>query len=410
MTSNNFFVRGFFKGEKIMLLSIALIILVSLSLSFVFNKIKLPSLIGMLIAGIILGPFVLDVIDQRILVSGNELRQMALVVILIRAGLSLDLSDLKKIGRPAIWLSFIPALFEITAITFIAPLLFNISRLDAAILGTIVAAVSPAIIVPRMINLIHRLKGKEKKVPQLILAGASLDDVFVIIIFSSLIHLKSGEGINVLTPLMIPVSILLGSLLGVTFGLISVWFFKKFHLRDTVKVLILFSLGFLFVVLEEMLLSFIKISGLVAIMALGITLLTKYPILAKRLVNKFEKIWVIAEIMLFVLVGALLDLSMVKEAGLFAIVLIILGLLFRLIGVMISLIKTNYTKQEKAFICVSYTPKATVQAAIGAIPLSLGLLSGQLILSIAIISIIITAPLGAFLIDYYKNKTFTIDK
>ena len=389
-----------------MLLSTALIIFISLFLSYVFQKLKLPGFIGMLIAGVILGPYVLNMIDERILISGDELRKIALVVILIRAGLSLDLADLKKIGRPAVWMSFLPALFEIVAITLIAPLLFDISTLDAAILGSIVAAVSPAVIVPRMIHLIHRLKGKEKKVPQLVLAGASIDDVFVIIVFTSLLQIKLGNGVSIFTPLMIPLSIILGGLLGVFSGLLSVWFFKKYHIRDTVKVLILFSLGFLFIVLEDAIIDYIKVSGLIAIMALGITLLSKYPVLAKRLVGKFEKIWVIAEIMLFVLVGALLDLSMIKDAGLLAIVLIFAGLLLRMLGVLISLIKTTYTRAQKGFICVSYTPKATVQAAIGSIPLSMGLLSGQLILSVAIIAIIITAPLGAFMIDFYKTKLY----
>ncbi|MDX9691376.1 MAG: cation:proton antiporter [Acholeplasmataceae bacterium] len=387
-----------------MLLSISLIIFTSLILSFVSKKMKLPSLIGMLLAGILLGPFVLDVIHVSILDQASDLRQIALVVILIRAGLSLDLTDIKKIGRPAIFLSFVPALFEIIAITIFAPMLFDISYLDAAILGSIVAAVSPAVIVPRMIALIHQMKYHEKKVPHMILAGASLDDVVVIVIFSALIQIKQGADVSFSTILFVPVSIVLGALLGTVLGVFFVWFFKKFHMRDTVKVLIIFSTGFLCIVLENLFTQDFKVSGLVAIMALGITLLTKYPILAKRLVGKFEKIWVIAEIMLFVLVGAVLNLTVAIEAGLLAVVLISLGLLFRMIGVLMSLIKTRLNRKEKAFVCISYIPKATVQAAIGSIPLSLGLLSGQLILSIAIIAIIVTAPLGAFMIDFFKNR------
>jgi len=387
-----------------MLLSLSIIILLSLMLSFIFDKLKLPRLIGMLLAGILLGPYVLNLIDEKILINAPELRQIALVVILIRAGLSLDLLDLKKIGRPALFLSFVPALFEMVAITFIAPLIFDISILDAAILGSIIAAVSPAVIVPRMINLIHQQKGHDKKVPHLILAGASIDDVFVIVVFSALIHMKMGSSISIFSILFIPLSIVLGSLLGVALGLVSVWFFKKFHIRDTIKVLILFSIGFLLIVLEESLKDFIRISGLVGIISVGITLLTKYPVLAKRLVGKFEKIWVIAEIMLFVLVGVVLNIGVTKDTGLLAIILISSALIFRMLGVFVSLIKTKYSKKEKTFVAISYIPKATVQAAIGSIPLALGLLSGQLILSISIVAILFTAPLGAYLMDTLHKK------
>lgn len=387
-----------------MLLSLSLIILFSLVLSYLAHLAKLPRLIGMLLAGILLGPYVLNLINDGILMNAPELRQIALVVILIRAGLSLDFSDLKKIGRPAILLSFIPALFEILAITLIAPLLFSISYLDAAILGSIVAAVSPAVIVPRMINLIQHRKGHDKKVPHLILAGASIDDVFVIVVFSALIQIKLGGSVSIVHFFFIPISIILGALLGVGIGIILVWFFAKYHIRDTIKVLIIFSLGFLCIVLEDVMKSIINISGLVSIISIGITILTKYPVLARRLVGKFEKIWVIAEIMLFVLVGAVLNLSTTKESGLLAIVLILSALVIRMLGVWVSLIKTKYSYKEKVFVSVSYIPKATVQAAIGSIPLSLGLLSGQLILSISIIAILITAPLGAYLIDILHKK------
>jgi NhaP-type Na+/H+ or K+/H+ antiporter len=241
----------------------------------------------MLIAGIILGPYVLILIDQSLLDQGTVLRHIALVVILIRAGLSLDLSDLKKIGRPALFLSFVPALFEMIAITLIAPLLFHISYIDAAILGAIIAAVSPAVIVPRMIDLIHQKKGHDKRVPHMILAGASIDDIFVIVCFSALIQIEQGSQFELTQIFMIPISIMLGAVLGVLIGLLLVWFFKKFHIRDTIKVLIIFSLGFQCIVLENVIADFIGISGLVAIMAIGVTLLTKYPVLAKRLVDNF---------------------------------------------------------------------------------------------------------------------------
>lgn len=387
-----------------MLLSLSLIILISLLFSYLTYLIKLPRLIGFLLAGILLGPYVFNLIDENILMNAPDLRQIALVVILIRAGLSLDLADLKKIGRPAVLLSFVPAMFEILAITFIAPILFGMSYLDAAILGSIVAAVSPAVIVPRMIHLIHHQKGQDKKVPHLILAGASIDDVFVIVVFSVLMQVKLGGSASMINFLFIPTSIILGALLGVAIGMMLVWFFAKYHIRDTIKVLIIFSLGFLCIVLENYMKPFMNISGLVSIISIGITLLTKYPVLALRLVGKFEKIWVIAEIMLFVLVGAVLNLATTKDSGLLAIVLILSALCIRILGVWISLFKTKYSKREKAFVSISYIPKATVQAAIGSIPLSLGLLSGQLILSISIVAILVTAPLGAYLIDITYKK------
>ncbi len=387
-----------------MLLSLSLIILISLLFSYLTYLIKLPRLIGFLLAGILLGPYVFNLIDENILMNAPDLRQIALVVILIRAGLSLDLADLKKIGRPAVLLSFVPAMFEILAITFIAPILFGMSYLDAAILGSIVAAVSPAVIVPRMIHLIHHQKGQDKKVPHLILAGASIDDVFVIVVFSVLMQVKLGGSASMINFLFIPTSIILGALLGVAIGMMLVWFFAKYHIRDTIKVLIIFSLGFLCIVLENYMKPFMNISGLVSIISIGITLLTKYPVLARRLVGKFEKIWVIAEIMLFVLVGAVLNLATTKDSGLLAIVLILSALCIRILGVWISLFKTKYSKREKAFVSISYIPKATVQAAIGSIPLSLGLLSGQLILSISIVAILVTAPLGAYLIDITYKK------
>lgn len=387
-----------------MLLSMSLIILISLLFSYLTYLIKLPRLIGFLLAGILLGPYVFNLIDENILMNAPDLRQIALVVILIRAGLSLDLADLKKIGRPAVLLSFVPAMLEILAITFIAPILFGMSYLDAAILGSIVAAVSPAVIVPRMIHLIHHQKGQDKKVPHLILAGASIDDVFVIVVFSVLMQVKLGGSASMINFLFIPTSIILGALLGVAIGMMLVWFFAKYHIRDTIKVLIIFSLGFLCIVLENYMKPFMNISGLVSIISIGITLLTKYPVLARRLVGKFEKIWVIAEIMLFVLVGAVLNLATTKDSGLLAIVLILSALCIRILGVWISLFKTKYSKREKAFVSISYIPKATVQAAIGSIPLSLGLLSGQLILSISIVAILVTAPLGAYLIDITYKK------
>lgn len=399
----NIFVVDFFYGGC-MLLSVALIILLSLILAQVFEKLKLPRMIGMLCAGILLGPYVLDLIDGSILNISAELRQFSLIVILIRAGLSLDLNDLKKIGRPALLLSFVPALFEFIVIMLFGPMFFDITLLEAAIIGSMVAAVSPAIIVPRMIKLMERGYGKKKPIPQLILAGASIDDVFVIILFSSLIQSYQTNSFSIQDLLFIPISLILGIGLGALMGFILLKLFKKFHMRDTIKVLLIFSTGFLLVSLENYLKDIVLISGLVSVMVLGGTILNQYEILAHRLVHKFEKIWVVAEIMLFVLVGAVLDIRVIPSVGLFAIILVLLGLIGRMLGVMSSLIKTPFKQKEKLFVGISYIPKATVQAAIGAIPLSLGFVHGQLMLSIAVLSIVITAPIGAFLMDLSYTK------
>jgi len=393
-----------------MLLSIALIVISSLIISQIFNMLKLPRIIGMLITGIILGPFVLDLISPDILQISTDLRQIALIVILIRAGLSLDLEDLKKVGKSAVLLSFIPATIEMVAITLFAPLLFNISYLEAAILGSVIAAVSPAVVVPRMIELIKTGFGQDKKIPQMILAGASIDDVYVIVIFTSLIQMYQGQGFSVISFLLVPVAIILGIILGVISGVLLVKFFKKFHMRDTLKVLIIFSVGFLFIVLEQSIKSSFPISGLIAVMALGVTILKTHDILAKRLVSKFEKIWVIAEIMLFVLVGAAVDITVMVHVGLLAVALIGISLIFRMIGVIIALIKTPLVSKEKGYVGFSYLPKATVQAAIGAIPLSLGIPSGQLILTIAVLAILVTAPLGAVLMDKTYSKFLNNNK
>jgi len=387
-----------------MLFSISIITLTALLLSQLFIKLKLPGIIGMLLSGIILGPFVLDLIDPSILSLSTDLRQIALIVILIRAGLSLDLEDLKKVGRPALLLSFIPATIEMVAVIIFAPLFFGISYLDAAIMGAIIAAVSPAVVVPRMIKLMESGYGKEKKIPQLIMAGASIDDVYVIVIFTSLIQVYQGSTVSLLTFLFIPISIILGIFLGILSGLVLSSFFKKFHMRDTIKVLIIFIIGFLFIVLEKTISGFLPISGLVGIMALGGTILKKHMVLAKRLVGKFEKIWVIAEIMLFVLVGAAVDISVIANVGLFALLLIVISMIFRMVGVFISLIRSRLNAKEKLFVGISYSPKATVQAAIGAIPLSLGISSGNLILTVAVLAIIITAPFGAILMDKTYKK------
>ncbi len=387
-----------------MLLSISLIILISLMLSKIFNLLKLPPILGMLLAGIIIGPFALNLIDPNILNISTELREIALVVILIRAGLSLDISDLKKVGRPAILLSFVPATIEILAVFIFAPMIFGIDYVSALIMGSIIAAVSPAVVVPRMIKMMESGYGREKRIPHMILAGASIDDVYVIVLFYAFLKLGQGDNFQITTLLNVPISILLGVIIGVFIGLMASIFFKKFHMRDTVKVLIIFALGFLFIALEDGISKYIALSGLLAVMSFGIALNRSYPLLAKRLVKKFEKIWVIAEIMLFVLVGALVDISVLLNVGLLSILLIIISMSFRMLGVYLSLLKTSLNTKEKLFTAISYTPKATVQAAIGAIPLSLGLPYGELILMVSVLAIIITAPFGAILMDHLHTK------
>ena len=388
-----------------MLTSIALIILMGLSLAFIFDKLKLPRLIGMILTGIILGPYMLNVLDPTILNISSELRQIALVIILTRAGLALDIKDLKKVGRPAILMCFIPAAFEILGFIILGPKLLNLSFLDSAILGTVIAAVSPAIIVPRMIKLIDEGFGIKKSIPQLILAGASVDDIFVIVLFTSLSSLgKSESSFSLKILLQIPISIILGVLIGVIIGLILIKLFKVLHTRDSNKLLIILSISFLFLTLENSLKGYIPISGLLAVMSLGATIYKLNNNLSIRLSSKYSKLWVGAEIFLFVLVGATVNLNYALNVGLVSIIIIIFALIFRIIGVYLSLIKTNLNKKEKLFTSFSYLPKATVQAAIGAIPLSMGLSSGETILTVAVVSILVTAPLGAILIDNTYKK------
>lgn len=382
-----------------MLLSIALIILIALFLGKILKMMRIPPILGMLLTGILLGPFVFDIIDDRILGLSSELRQMALIVILLRAGLSLKLEDLKKIGRPALFMSFIPATFELIGVLILGPILFDLSFLEAAILGSILAAVSPAVVVPKMLHLMESGYGKKKRIPHLILTGASLDDIYVIILFTSFLqsYLTGEDTMHLIYQL--PLSILLGLGLGILFGFLTVLFFKHFHMRDTIKVLILFSLSFLLITIEKVFEPWIAISGLLAVMVFGGMIHHMYPLLAKRLVGKFEKIWVIAEIMLFVLVGAAVNMSLASDLGINAVLLIIGALVFRSIGVYLALIKTDLIGKERLFVMIAYLPKATVQAAIGAIPLAANIPSGDLILSMAVLAILIAAPLGAIGID-----------
>lgn len=390
-----------------MLTSIAIILLLGLVTGWLFSKVKLPSLLGMILVGIILSPHCLNMIDESILMISGDLRQIALVIILTRAGLSLNISDLKKVGRPAVLMCFLPACVEMVGTILFAPVLLGVSVLEAAIIGSVIAAVSPAVIVPRMIKLIEEGYGKEKSIPQLILAGASVDDVFVIVVFTAFTTLAATGEISASNFLQIPVSIVLGVLLGFMVGMILVSFFGKNHMRDSVKILIILSVSFLLLEVQNRLEGIIPISGLLAIMSMGIVINQKNSVLAKRLSVKYNKLWLGAEIFLFVLVGVAVDLKYAMAAGVAVIVLIVLALLFRMTGVAVSLIRTKLTKRERVFCMIAYTPKATVQAAIGTIPMAMGLKCGSIVLTVAVMSILITAPFGAICVDNLYKKLLT---
>lgn len=387
-----------------MLTSLAFIFLLGLLLGSIFERIKLPSLLGMLFTGMILGPHVLNLLAPSLLSISTDLRQLALVIVLTRAGLSLDIEDLKKVGRPAILMCFVPACFEIAGITLIAPYLLGITTLEAAIMGSVLAAVSPAVIVPRMIRFMEEGYGTKKGIPQLILAGSSVDDVFVIILFTSFTSLANEGNFDVLNFIQIPISILTGIVLGSTMGIILIQFFKKLHMRDSVKIIIILSISFLFLEWENRLKGAIPLSGLLAIMSLGITANQLYPVLSKRLSMKYNRLWVAAEILLFVLVGATVDVGYAKEAGFMYVILIVLALLIRMLGVLVCTIKTPFTRKEKLFCMIAYTPKATVQAAIGGIPMAMNLACGKSVLTAAVMAILITAPFGAVAVDNLYNR------
>ncbi len=391
-----------------MMQSIALILLFGMFAGWVCKLIKLPSFLGMILVGIILGPYVFNLIDSSILNISQDLRKMALIIILARAGLSLDLKDLKKVGRSAILMCFVPALFEIIAMILIAPLFFDISILEAAIIGSVVAAVSPAVVVPKMIKLIEEGYGTEKGIPQMILAGTSVDDVFVIVLFTAFTGLMKGDKISVMSFINVPVSVILGMIIGILIGFILSKFFKKVHIRDSAKVIILLSISFLLVSLENVITFSINFSALISIMFMGIGLNKYRAEVSKRLSAKFNKLWVCAEIILFVLVGAIVDINYASKAGIRVVILILIILCFRMLGVFVCMIKTRLNIKERLFCMVAYIPKATVQAAIGGMPLAMGLECGNLVLSIAVIAILVSAPLGGFLIDFTYKKLLTI--
>ena len=391
-----------------MLLSVSLILIVGMSIGWICQRLKLPGLLGMLMTGIILGPYALGLLDGSILGISSELRKMALIIILTRAGLGLDLSGLKKMGRSAVLMCFVPASFELLGMLFLAPKLLGITWLEAAVMGAVLAAVSPAVVVPRMVKLMEEGYGVKQGIPQLILAGASVDDVYVIVLFSTFVGMMQGEGASLIRFVNIPVSIFLGIAIGLCIGVLLAVFFQKFHMRDTSKVLIILSISFLLVVLEDSLTTSITFSALIAIMFIGIGLQRKREAVAKRLSVKYGKLWVAAEVFLFVLVGATVNIGYLSKVGIRALVLIVGALLFRMLGVFVCLLGTGLKGKEKVFVMLAYTPKATVQAAIGGIPLSLGLACGDMVLTVAVLAIVLTAPLGAFAIDLSYKKLLSL--
>ena len=387
-----------------MLFSFALIFLSGIILGSIFNRLKLPQLIGMLLTGIILGPYLLNLLDPKILSISADLRQIALIIILTRAGLNLDINDLKNVGRPAVLMCFVPATFEILGMIIFAPKFLGLGLLDSAILGTVIAAVSPAVIVPKMLKLMEEGYGADRSIPQMIMAGASVDDVFVIVLFTSFIGLASTGSFSMLNLIKIPTSIFFGISVGFLCAILLIYLFKKIHMRDSLKVIIILNISFLLVTFEHSLTGIIGFSGLLAIMSIGTGIQAKNTILSKRLSVKYSKLWIAAEVMLFVLVGATVNIKYALSASIPAILLIITVLIFRMIGVFLCLVGTSLSYRERLFCMIAYCPKATVQAAIGSIPLSMGLPSGNIILTVAVLSILITAPLGAFAIDISYKK------
>lgn len=393
-----------------MLLSIALILLVGMSMGWICRKIKLPGLLGMLITGIVLGPYVLNMLDIKLLGMSADLRKIALIIILTRAGLGLDLTSLKKIGRPAVLMCFVPATFELAGMLLLAPRLMGMSLLEAAVMGAVLAAVSPAVVVPRMVKLMEEGYGVKEGIPQLILAGASVDDVYVIVLFSTFSGMMQGEGASVIRFVNIPVSIILGMIIGLTIGILLAFYFQKVHIRDMAKVLIILGISFLLAAAEDSLTTPVTFSALIAIMFIGVGLQRKREAVAKRLAVKYGKLWVAAEVFLFVLVGATVNIGYLGRVGVRALLMIAGALLFRMAGVWVCLLGTGLKTGEKAFTMLAYTPKATVQAAIGGIPLALGFACGDTVLTVAVLAIVLTAPLGAFAIDLSYRKLLTKSK
>ena len=388
-----------------MLTSLALIFLVGLSAAAICGYLHLPRIIGMLFTGIILGPHVLGLLDDKILSISSELRQIALIIILLKAGLSLNLADLKKVGRPAVMMAFVPASFEICGYLLCAPMILGITRIESAVMGAVLAAVSPAVVVPRMVQLMENGYGTEKSIPQMILAGASCDDIFVIVLFSTFAGMAQGGTADFTQFLNIPVSIVLGILLGAAVGYLLSLFFetayaKEHYVRNSMKVIVVLGLSFLLMAVETWAKPYVSVSGLLAVVSMACVLKMKCPkSVSGRLSEKFGKLWIAAEVVLFVMVGAAVDIRYTATAGGAAVVMILLALIFRAAGVCVCMAGTVLNKKERLFTVIAYLPKATVQAAIGSVPMAMGLSCGQIVLSVAVLAILITAPLGAIGMD-----------
>ena len=399
-----------------MLTSLSFIFLVGLAMGAICQKLKLPRIIGMLATGIVLGPYVLDLLDPSILSISADLRKMALIIILLKAGLSLNLDDLKKVGRPAIMMSFVPASFEIIGYLLFAPAILGITRVEAAVMGSVLAAVSPAVVVPRMVQLMETKYGTEKAIPQMIMAGASCDDIFVIVLFTTFLSMAQGGSADIKAFANIPVSIILGIILGAIVGYLLYLFFetayaKKHYVRNSMKVIIVLGFSFLLIAIEGWLEGKIAVSGLLAVVSMACVLKMKCTaFVSKRLSEKFGKLWLAAEVILFVLVGAAVDIRYTLDAGLAAVAMIFIALIFRSFGVLLCTVKTDLSAKERVFCVIAYLPKATVQAAIGSVPFAAGLPCGKIVLSVAVMEIIITAPLGAFGMDFSYKKFLTREK
>ena len=393
-----------------MLTSLALVFLVGLAMSAICKKLNLPGIIGMLATGIVLGPFCLNMLDSSILSISSELRQMALIIILLKAGLSLNLADLKRVGRPAIMMSFVPACFEILAFVIFAPMFLGINRTEAAVMGAVLGAVSPAVVIPRMVQLMDTKYGTDKSIPQLIMAGASCDDIFVIVLFTTFASMAQGGTAHLMDFVNIPISIVLGVILGAFVGWALSRFFesafqRKSYIRNSLKVIIILGFSFMLMAVETALKDIVSVSGLLAVVSMACVIKMKSTkFVAKRLSEKFGKLWLAAEVILFVLVGAAVDIRYTMEAGIMAVLMIFVALIFRAVGVVLCMCKTQLSKKERLFCVIAYLPKATVQAAIGSVPMAMGLPCGKIVLSVAVLAIIITAPLGALGMDLTYKK------
>ena len=399
-----------------MLLSLAIIFLAGLFAAAVFERIGLPRIIGMLGVGIVVSPYVLGLLDDSILGTSSELRQIALIIILIKAGMSLDLSDLKKVGRPAVMMSFVPACCEIVGYVAFAPLLLGVNRIEAAVMGAVLSAVSPAVVVPRMVRLIEEKYGTDKSIPQMILAGASCDDIFVIILFSTFVTMAQGGTVHAADFLNIPISIVLGVIMGALVGMAVYFLFESSYkhnrkIRSSIKVIIMLGTAFLLMSIETLAKPYVAISGLLAVVAMACMIkLKSEKRVTARLSEKFGKLWIAAEVVLFVLVGAAVDVRYTLTAGISAVLMIFAALAFRAVGVFICMLGTKLSAKERLFCVIAYLPKATVQAAIGSVPLSLGLPCGKIVLSVAVLAILITAPLGAIGIDRSYKHLLSAEK